>query len=158
MCKGYANEFRRNFNRISPKIWREFHSNSTVSTEHKFNKKKIPSKEKFNIVYGFSMIGHRAVIRKGYSALEYLSKSSITLLQGFLIFIFHVVRSKEIRAALEARRQRWQTSRNVSVANEKSTIGKGTSSTIKPKKVSAARNKISPEPLKNGKNSLPTVA
>lgn len=79
-------------------------------------------------------------------------------LQGFLIFIFHVVRSKEIRAALEARRQRWQTSRNVSVANEKSTIGKGTSSTIKPKKVSAARNKISPEPLKNGKNSLPTVA
>jgi len=78
-------------------------------------------------------------------------------LQGFLIFIFHVVRSKEIRAALEARRQRWETSRNVSVANEKSTLGKGTSSTMKPKKAFVVMNKISPETVMNSKNSLPSV-
>jgi len=85
-------------------------------------------------------------------------KSSIALLQGFLILIFHVVRSKEIRAALDARRKKWETSRSVSVANEKSSLGKRAFNKVKPKKALMVMNKISPETLTNSKNNLPTVA
>lgn len=80
VCKGYVNEFCWNFNRILLKIWREFYSNFIVLIEYKFNKKKILSKEKFNIVYGFLMIGYCVVIRKGYSVLEYLLKLFIIFL------------------------------------------------------------------------------
>ncbi|KAL9962451.1 hypothetical protein ACROYT_G031555 [Oculina patagonica] len=77
-------------------------------------------------------------------------------LQGFFIFLFHVVRSKEIRAALEAKKQRWETTRSVSITNEKSTLGR--SSAVKSKQVFMIMNKISPEKLNNNKNDLPIVS
>ncbi|KAJ7370063.1 hypothetical protein OS493_034271 [Desmophyllum pertusum] len=78
-------------------------------------------------------------------------------LQGFFIFLFHVVRSKEIRTALETKRHRWETSRSVSMANEKSTLGRKRSSTGKQKHAFMTTNKISPETVKKNKSSLPTV-
>ncbi|CAH3184691.1 unnamed protein product, partial [Porites lobata] len=81
-------------------------------------------------------------------------------LQGFFIFIFHVIRSKEIKAALEIRRQRWETTRSISVATEKSTIGRGRVSTAREKGNSLRGidlNKISPDETSNINRDMPTV-
>ncbi|XP_073252004.1 adhesion G-protein coupled receptor D1-like [Porites lutea] len=81
-------------------------------------------------------------------------------LQGFFIFIFHVIRSKEIKAALEIRRQRWETTRSISVATEKSTIGRGRVSTAREKGNSLRgidMNKISPDETSNINRDMPTV-
>lgn len=80
--------------------------------------------------------------------------------QGFFIFIFHVIRSKEIKAALEIRRQRWETTRSISVATEKSTIGRGRVSTAREKGNSLRgidMNKISPDETSNINRDMPTV-
>ena len=74
------------------------------------------------------------------------------------IFLFHVVRSKEIRAALETKRQRWETSRSVSMAtNEKSTLGTRRSSAEKEKELFTLVNKIRPETQTNISTTVTTV-
>nr|XP_058952786.1 adhesion G-protein coupled receptor D1-like [Pocillopora verrucosa] len=79
-------------------------------------------------------------------------------LQGFFIFLFHVVRSKEIRVALETKRQRWEISRSVSMAaNEKSTLGTRRSSAAKEKRLFTLVNKIRPETQKSISTSFTTV-
>lgn len=74
-------------------------------------------------------------------------------LQGLFIFLFHVVRSKEIRAALETKRQRWETSRSVSMAANENT----TSSAAKEKRLFTLVNKIRPETQKSISTTLTTV-
>ncbi|XP_027052297.1 adhesion G-protein coupled receptor D1-like [Pocillopora damicornis] len=79
-------------------------------------------------------------------------------LQGLFIFLFHVVRSKEIRAALETKRQRWEISRSVSMAaNEKSTLGTRRSSAAKEKRLFTLVNKIRPETQESISTSFTTV-
>ena len=52
------------------------------------------------------------------------------LFQGFLIFIFHVLRSGEIQSAFRRKIQRWETTRGTNFSSSKSAADHSNASTV----------------------------
>ncbi|XP_074606810.1 adhesion G-protein coupled receptor D1-like isoform X1 [Acropora palmata] len=72
---------------------------------------------------GFAwMFGILTVTRAGL-VFQYMF-AILNSLQGFFIFVFHIVLSKETRTALETIKRRWETTRSASMAKEESSLAK----------------------------------